>query len=121
MLSTLVAQVKDYGLKIDHPITDADVIDVFRKGVKSRRDSIEQFEKGGRAELADREKAQTKVIEEFLPPALDPAEVQAAARAAVAAGAKDVGALMKVLMPRFKGRVDGKVINDAAREALQAG
>jgi len=121
VLSTLVAQVKDYGLKIDHPIADADVIDIFRKGVKSRRDSIEQFEKGGRAELAEREKAQTKVIEEFLPAAIDPAEILAAAKAAVAGGAKDVGALMKVLMPQFKGRVDGKVINDAAREALQAG
>ena len=121
MLSTLVAQVKDHGLRIDHPIADADVIDVFRKGVKSRRDSIEQFEKAGRVELAEREKAQTKVLEEFLPAAIDPAEVRAAAQAAVAAGAKDVGALMKVLMPQFKGRVDGKVINDAAREALQTG
>ena len=121
VLSTLVAQVKDHALKIDHPIADADVIDIFRKGVKSRRDSIEQFEKGGRTELAEREKTQTKVIEEFLPAAIDPAEIKAAAVAAVAGGAKDVGALMKVLMPQFKGRVDGKVINDAAREALQAG
>jgi uncharacterized protein YqeY len=121
VLSTLVAQVKDHGLKIDHPIGDADVIDVFRKGVKSRQDSIEQFEKAGRTELADREKSQTKVIEEFLPAAIDPAEVKAAAKAAVAGGAKDIGAVMKVLMPQFKGRADGKVINEAAREALQAG
>lgn len=121
VLSTLVAQVKDHGLKIDHPIADADVIDVFRKGVKSRADSIEQFEKAGRTELADREKSQTKVIEEFLPAAIDPAEVKAAAKAAVAGGAKDIGAVMKVLMPQFKGRADGKVINEAAREALQAG
>ena len=121
MLSTLVAQVKDHGLKIDHPITDADVIDVFRKGVKSRQDSIEQFEKAGRTELAEREKTQTKVLEEFLPAAIDPAVVKAAAQAAVAGGAKDIGAVMKVLMPQFKGKADGKVINDAAREALQAG
>jgi uncharacterized protein YqeY len=121
VLSTLVAQVKDHGLKIDHPIADADVVDVLRKGLKTRQDSIEQFEKAGRTELAEKEKAQVKVIEEFLPAAIDPAVVQAAAKAAVAAGAKDIGALMKVLMPQFKGKADGKVINDAAREALQAG
>jgi uncharacterized protein YqeY len=121
VLSTLVAQVKDHGLKIDHPIADADVVDVLRKGLKTRQDSIEQFEKAGRTELAEKEKGQVKVIEEFLPAAIDPAVVQAAAKAAVAAGAKDIGALMKVLMPQFKGKADGKVINDAAREALQAG
>lgn len=121
MLSTLVAQVKDYGLKIDHPVADADVVDVLRKGLKSRQDSIEQFEKASRPESAAREKAQSVVIAEFLPAAIDPAEVKAAAKAAVAAGAKDIGALMKVLMPQFKGRADGKVINEAAREALQAG
>ena len=60
VLSTLVAQVKDHGLKIDHPIGDADVVDVLRKGLKTRQDSIEQFEKAGRTELAEREKAQTK-------------------------------------------------------------
>jgi len=121
VLSTLVAQAKDHALKIDHPLGDADVVDVLRKGIKSRLDSIEQFEKGGRQELAEKEKAQSKVIEEFLPAAIDPAVVKAAAVAAVAAGAKDIGALMKVLMPQFKGKADGKVINDAAREALQAG
>lgn len=121
VLSTLVAQVKDQGLKIDHPIGDQDVVDILRKGLKTRQDSIEQFEKGGRTDLADKEKAQSKVIAEYLPAAIDPAEIQAAAKAAVAGGAKDIGAIMKVLMPQFKGRADGKVINEAAREALQTG
>ena len=121
VLSTLVAQAKDHALKLDHPLGDADVIDVLRKGLKTRQDSIEQFAKAGRTELAEREKAQSAVIAEFLPASIDPAEVKAAAREAVAGGAKDIGALMKVLMPRFKGRADGKVINEAAREALQAG
>jgi uncharacterized protein YqeY len=121
VLSTLVAQVKDHALKIDHPLGDPDVVDVLRKGIKTRQDSIEQFEKAGRTELAAKEQAQVKVIEEFLPAAIDPAVVRAAAQAAVAGGARDIGALMKVLMPQFKGKADGKVINDAAREALQAG
>lgn len=121
VLSTLVAQVKDHGLKVDHPIGDPDVVDVLRKGLKTRQDSIEQFTKAGRTDLADKEKAQTLVIEEFLPAAIDPAEIKAAAKAAVAAGAKDIGAVMKVLMPQYKGKADGKVINEAAREALQTG
>ena len=121
VLSTLVAQAKDHALKLDHPLTAGDVTDVLRKGLKTRLDSIEQFEKGARPDLAEREKAQSKIIAEFLPAAIDPAEVHAAAKAAVAGGAKDIGALMKVLMPQFKGRADGKVINEAAREALQAG
>ncbi|HEU4570387.1 MAG TPA: GatB/YqeY domain-containing protein [Gemmatimonadales bacterium] len=121
VLSTLVAQVKDHELKLSAPLTDADVVDVLRKGVKTRGDSIEQYEKAGRPELAARERAQVRVIEEFLPAAVDPAEIRAAAQAAVAAGAKDVGAVMKALMPQFKGRADGKLINELAREALQAG
>jgi hypothetical protein len=121
VLSTLVAQAKDHALKLDHPLTDADVTDVLRKGLKTRQDSIEQFEKGARPDLAEREKAQSRIIEEFLPAAIDPGVVKAAAKAAVAGGAKDIGAVMKVLMPQFKGRADGKVINEAAREALQAG
>jgi uncharacterized protein YqeY len=121
VLSTLVAQVKDHELKLSAPLTDADVVDVLRKGVKTRGDSIEQYEKAGRPELAARERAQVQVIEEFLPAAVDPAEIRAAAQAAVAAGAKDVGAVMKALMPQFKGRADGKLINELAREALQAG
>ena len=121
VLSTLVAQVKDHGLKIDHPIGDGDVVDVLRKGLKTRQDSIEQFAKAGRTDLADKEKAQSLVIEEFLPAAIDPAEIRAAAKAAVAGGAKDIGAVMKVLMPQYNGKADGKVINEAAREALQTG
>ena len=121
LLSTIVAAMKNREIELKRDLTDDDVVDVLRKGVKTRQDSVEQYQKGGRAELAAREGAQIRMIEEFLPPSVDPAEIRAAAREAVAAGAKDVGALMKVLMPKFKGRADGKLVNQVAREELPAG
>ena len=59
--------------------------------------------------------------EQFLPPAVDPAEIRAAVRAAIAAGATDIGRVMQVVMPQFKGRVDGKDLNGIVREELKAG
>ncbi|MFI5236159.1 MAG: GatB/YqeY domain-containing protein [Gemmatimonadales bacterium] len=121
LLSTIVAGVKNREIELKRTVTDDDVVEVLRKGIKTRQDSVEQYEKAGRMELAARETAQIGMLEEFLPPSVDPAEIRAAAREAIAGGAKDVGALMKVLMPKFKGRADGKVINQVAREELQAG
>jgi len=67
------------------------------------------------------ELSQVKILEEFLPPAAQPEEIRAAARAAIEAGATDIGKVMGVVMPRFKGRADGKLINQIVREELQAG
>ena len=67
------------------------------------------------------ERSQIKVLEEFLPPAVDPEEIRGAVRAAIAGGAKDIGKVMGQVMPKFKGRADGKVINQIVREELQAG
>ena len=121
LLSTIIAAVKNREIELKRDLTDDEAIEVLRKGIKTRQDSVEQYQKAGRSELVAREAAQIKMLEEFLPPSVDPAEIRAAAREAVAAGAKDVGALMKVLMPKFKGRADGKLINQVAREELPAG
>ena len=67
------------------------------------------------------ESAQIKVLEEFLPAAVAPEEIRAAVRKAIAAGAGDVGKVMAQVMPQFKGKADGKVINQIVREELQAG
>jgi uncharacterized protein YqeY len=60
-------------------------------------------------------------LEEFLPPAVDPEEIRAAVRQAIAGGAKDIGKVMAQVLPRYKGKADGKVINQIVREELQAG
>ena len=97
------------------------MVEVLRKGVKTRRESIEQYEAANRPELAATEASQISVLEEFLPPAVDPEEIRAAVREAIAGGATDIGKVMGRILPRFKGRADGKVINTIVREELQAG
>ena len=94
--------------------------------IKQRRDSIEQFRSGGRADLADKEAAEITVLEQYGPPPIDPAEIDRAVDAAIAetgaTSAKDLGRVMKAVMSGFAGRaVDGKMINDAVRRRLAGG
>jgi uncharacterized protein YqeY len=121
VLGTILANLKNRQIELQRDVTDDEVIEVVRKGIKTRRESVEQYNAGNRPELAEKELAQIRVLEEFLPPAADPADIRAAVREAIAAGAKDVGKIMGAVMPRFKGRADGKLINQIAREELQAG
>jgi uncharacterized protein YqeY len=95
-------------------LTDADVLAIIDKMMKQRRESIAQFEKAGRNDLADAEKAEIVVLSAYLPQQLAEAEVAAAIAAAIsetgAAGAKDMGKVMALLKPRLAGRTDmGKV------------
>ena len=121
VLGTILANLKNREIELRRPVTDDDVIDVLRKGIKTRRESVEQYTAGNRPELAEVEQSQIKVLEEFLPPAVDPEEIRTAVRTAIAGGAKDLGKVMGQVLPRFKGRADGKVINQIVREELQAG
>ncbi len=120
VLSTILAAVKNRQIELSRELTDEDVIEVLRRGIKTRRESVEQYQKGNRTDLAAVEQSQIAVIEEFLPPDADPAEIRAAVRAAIASGAGEMGKVMGQVMPRFKGRADGKVINAIVREELQA-
>jgi uncharacterized protein len=121
VLGTILSNLKNRELEIRRPLTDDDVIEVLRKGIKTRRESVEQYAAANRPALAEVERSQIKVLEEFLPPAVDPEEIRAAVRAVIAAGAKDIGKVMGQVVPAFKGRADGKVINQIVREELQAG
>jgi uncharacterized protein YqeY len=91
--------------------------------LKQRRDSIEQFAKGGREDLVAKETAEIRVLEQYLPPPVDPAELEAAVEAAIAetgaASAKDIGKVMKAVMARLAGRtIDGRMVNEIARQKL---
>jgi uncharacterized protein YqeY len=121
VLGTILANVKNREIELGRDPTDEEVVEVIRKGIKIRREAHEQFEKAGRTDLAEVELGQVKILEEFLPPAVDPGEIRAAVRAAIAEGAKDLGKVMGVVMPKFKGRAEGKLINQIVREELQAG
>lgn len=96
-------------------LTDADLLAVVQREAKKRRDSIEEFERGGRTELAAKEKIELKVLEEFLPKQLSPEEMEALVRSAIAeTGAtskKDMGAVMKAAQAKSAGRADGKTLS----------
>ena len=121
VLGTILANLKNRQIELRRPLTDAEVLEVVRKGIKLRREAAEQYTAAGRQELAEVELAQIRILEEFLPPAVEPAEIRAAVRAAIDAGARDVGKVMAQVLPQYRGRADGKVINQIAREELQAG
>jgi uncharacterized protein YqeY len=120
LLSTILADLKNRELELNHPPSDDEAAEVLRRGVKRRRESVEMYVKGARQDLADVELAQIKILEEVLPAAVPPEEIRAAVKAAIAAGAKDLGQVMGKVMPQFKGRADGKVINQIVREELTA-
>jgi uncharacterized protein len=121
VLGTILANLKNREIELRRPATDDEVVEVLRKGIKIRREAIEQYEAGGRADLAGAERSQIVVLEEFLPPAADPEEIRAAVREVIAGGAKELGKVMGQIVPRYKGRADGKLINQIVREELQAG
>lgn len=118
LLSTILSDVKNRELELNHPPSDDETAEVLRRGVKRRRESVEAFEKGGREERAAGERAEIRILEEYLPASVPPEEIRAAVREAIAAGATDMGKVMAAVMPRFKGRADGKVVNTIVREEL---
>ena len=103
-------------------LADADFVSLVQKEVKKRRDSIEQFEKGGRPELAAKEKQEITVLEAFLPQALSPEELEKLVRDAIAeTGAtskKDMGPVIKAVQAKAAGRADGKTISQLVGKLL---
>jgi len=118
LLSTIISDVKNKRIELMRDLTDDDVIDVIRKGIKRRRESIEMFDKANRRELADKARAEAAALEKFLPAGVSDDELRAAVRAAIAGGAANIGAVMGKVMPQFKGRAEGGTINSIAKEEL---
>jgi uncharacterized protein YqeY len=121
VLGTILANLKNREIELGRVPGDDEVVEVVRKGIKLRREAAEQYAKASRPELAKVEESQIRVLEEFLPPAVDPAEIRAAVREVIAGGTRELGKVMGQVLPRFKGRVEGKVVNQIVREELQAG
>jgi uncharacterized protein len=124
-LRMLKAAIMNKGVEKGRDLDDAEVLQVVSSLVKQRRDSIEQFAKAGRTDLVDKETGEVKVLEHYLPPAASAEEIDAAVAAAIAeSGAsspKDMGKVMKAVMPKLAGKnADGKTINDVVRRKLGA-
>ena len=121
-LRLLIAALKNERIQAGRELTADEIEAAVRRGVKQRKDSIEQYTKGGRQDLVDAEKAELAVLESYLPKGLADAELEATIRAIVAekgfSSGKDVGLVMKELMARDRGRVDGKRAQEMARQIL---
>lgn len=102
--------------------TDEEVIQLVGKEIKQRKDSIEQFEKGGRPELAEKEKAELKILEKYLPPQMSEDEIKAIIKEGMASSGasskSDIGKLMGAIMPKLKGKADGGLVNKLVQEML---
>lgn len=104
-------------------IKDEDVMGVIKKLVKQRQESIEQFEKAGRAELAQKEKSELEIIQTYLPKAMDRGDVEKIVVAVIAdmkaSTVKDMGPVMKEVIARTAGAADNKVVSELVRSKLQ--
>lgn len=120
LLGTILANVKNRRIEARRDLTNVEIVEVLRKGIKRRRESIELYARGGRGDLAAREQAEVDALARYLPPEVDTAELRAAVQTAIAGGATTMGAVMGQVAPQFKGRADGSAISAIAREELAA-
>ncbi|MCD6551968.1 GatB/YqeY domain-containing protein [Thermotoga sp.] len=104
--------------------SDEEVMEALMKEAKKRREAIEEYEKHGRAELAEKEREELEIIESYLPKQLSEEEIREIVMEAIkevgAASPKDLGKVMKIVMPKVKGRADGKFVNKMVREILES-
>jgi len=124
-LRMLKAAVMNKGVEKGRDLDDGEVLQVVASLVKQRRDSIEQFAKAGRDDLVTKETGEIAVVETYLPPAASADEIDAAVAAAIAetgaASVKDMGKVMKAVMPKLAGKhADGRTVNEAVRRKLGA-
>ena len=122
-LRMLKAALMNREIERGRALDDAESLQVVSSLVKQRRDSIEQFVKGARQDLADKEAAEIAVLETYLPPAVDGATIERVVTDAIAetgaASPKDMGRVMKVVMAKFAGQtIDGKAVNETVRRKL---
>lgn len=118
LLTTFLAEIKNREIDLGRPLTDDEVQSAATSAIKRRREASEQFRAANRAELADKEEQEAVLLQAYLPAQLGEDEVRAIIREALAGGANDLGGVMKAVMPRAKGRFDGKELNRIVREEL---
>ena len=122
VLRMTIAAAYNLEKKQQKPLTEEDVQGVLTREVKTRRESVEAFRKGGREELAVKEEAEIAILQEFLPQALSEEELRGlvaeAIKATGAASARDLGKVMGWLSPRTRSRADGKRVSELVGQAL---
>ena len=118
VLTTFLSEIRNREIELGREASDEDVQPLLVTAIKRRREAAEQMRAGGREELAAKEEQESVMLQGYLPPQLTEDEVRALVRDAMAGGAKDLGSVMKAVMPRAKGKFDGKELNRIVRESL---
>lgn len=122
-LRGLNAQIKDATVNAGKPLDDEAVIACVNKAIKQREDSIEQYTKGNRADLVEKERAELELIKKYQPKQMSEEEILEVVKAVIAetgvTSIKEKGKLMGALMPRVKGKADGKLVNAIVQKAFQ--
>lgn len=118
LLGTILSDVKNRRIELRRDPNDDEVLDVVRRGIKRRRESVEMYASAKRDDLAEKERAEIALLEAYQPPQVSDAELRQAVRAAIEGGAANIGAVMGAVLPRFKGRAEGSTISAIAREEL---
>lgn len=124
VIRLLMAEAKNREIEKgrDHSLSEDETIEVIMTAIKQRRESIEQFTKGGREELAGKERRELAILQGFLPPPLSRGELEGLVRQAIqetgAVEVKDMGRVMKAVMPRVAGRAEGAAVSGMVRELL---
>jgi uncharacterized protein YqeY len=120
VLSTVLSELKNREIDSRVELDDDGALQVISKAIKQRQDASEQMREAGRPELADREDGQVEILKTYLPQQLSEEEVRDVVREILRGGASQMGAVMGQLMPRIRGRFDGKEANRIVREELGA-
>jgi uncharacterized protein YqeY len=109
-------------INLMRPLNESEVLQVLSSMIKQRKDSIEQFTKGGRTDLVEKEEAELKVIQEFMPAQMSEDEVDSLIKKAIeeagAVSVKEMGKVMKILMPKLTGTADGKMVGEKVKAFL---
>lgn len=118
VLSTTLSEVKNRQIELGREPTDEDVTEVVGRAIKKRREAAEQIRAVGRTDMAEKEEQEAALLMAYMPAQLSEEEVRRMVKDAIAGGASNVGAVMGAIMPRLKGRFDGKETNRIVREEL---
>jgi uncharacterized protein YqeY len=118
VLGTTLSEVKNRQIELGREPTDEDVTEVVARAIRKRREAAEQIRAVGRTDLADKEEREAELLMPYMPEQLGEAEVRGMVKEAIAGGADSVGAVMGAIMPRVKGRFDGRETNRIVREEL---
>ncbi|MDX1673770.1 MAG: GatB/YqeY domain-containing protein [Longimicrobiales bacterium] len=118
VLTTVLSEVRNKEIEQGRDATDEDVIGVVMKGIKQRKEAADQMRDAGREELAEKEEREAEILDAYTPESMSESEVRGLVQEIVASGADNMGAVMGALMPKIRGRFEGKEANRIVREEL---